>query len=780
MNIAEQRGAEMSAGLGPQRSFRSSLVQGARRLCVKWAWRAEAAHTGNTGRTLSVALISGLCGIVLGVQTGLQIPVESAQVLAGAVQYPADNPFYIYHVKAWTILHQVSGLLLGAGLSDRAASLLLGGLAGMVSCQALAMCALAIGRQWLVALLVPILCLGTKLFEDLAGVYDIALLSDRTWKYYGTLATALVVLAWALYGLGLRRTSAFLMGLAPACHPALGGWCLGIGVLCIAWSWRQERSFLRGTLLWMLLGLAISAGSFTYHLHQVRGLPTIAPELRDEFVTSFALHWDRHRQAVPLSETVVAFGLCVLVAGVLWLVFQSRRTAPSVTFLMRSLVISAALGLLLVLATHLGDRLPTLVMMAMPGRYINVVALAFPAVVLGLLARLRLHPAFHALTAVVVAYLTLWQFRSDLPVYVPELHHAFWMATAAICYGLALCAATDGKLGPLARCLCWGATGFLVFSATSVVANDRYVAAAYLLALALLHFPSAVRRMIDRDEARRLAAALIAVCGACAAVDVVGWQLTLGIALGLLAVWLVGNGPSPQPSPQREEGVRNRISPSLALASRRDAATWLAAAASLVLIAVSLGLGVQRGYDFGIDYRNDPLLSRVHQGTGMVLSGPGVRGLQLRARRPVLLEVSALNQVLYVPESGPAMNHILRRIYDEDVLRPRPAGWVIERGGLMRTSARDVWQARTAKEWRLLAKEFGFTQIVVRDDWHLQLPFVISSSQRKLYEVPSEDVPSEDAPLEGIANQGRMSSSEQQLPVTPAAHHRTRDHDELD
>ena len=36
-----------------------------------------------------------------------QVAVETAQVVAGLVTYPADNIFFIYHTKLWTVLHQI-------------------------------------------------------------------------------------------------------------------------------------------------------------------------------------------------------------------------------------------------------------------------------------------------------------------------------------------------------------------------------------------------------------------------------------------------------------------------------------------------------------------------------------------------------------------------------------------------------------------------------------------------------------------------------------------------
>ena len=57
---------------------------------------------------IGVLIVSGVLGFAVGAIKfpTWQVAVESAQVVAGIVQYPAGNPFYIYHVKLWTILTQ--------------------------------------------------------------------------------------------------------------------------------------------------------------------------------------------------------------------------------------------------------------------------------------------------------------------------------------------------------------------------------------------------------------------------------------------------------------------------------------------------------------------------------------------------------------------------------------------------------------------------------------------------------------------------------------------------
>jgi hypothetical protein len=111
--------------------------------------------------------------------------------------------------------------------------------------------------------------------------------------------------------------------------------------------------------------------------------------------------------------------------------------------------------------------------------------------------------------------------------------------------------------------------------------------------------------------------------------------------------------------------------------------------------------------------------------------------VQLRTRRPVLLNGEAMNQITYVPQSGPAMNEIVKGIYGDDILKPRPAWWQ-NWGGLMAHSGYELWQAREPAEWRRLSREFGFTQIVTGREWKLRLPVLARSETLILYGASEE------------------------------------------
>src|SRR6187455_1873083 len=68
---------------------------------------------------LWVLALSGAIGFRVGMVNfpEWQVAVETSQVVAGLVRYPAGNPFLLYHTKLWTLLHQLCAPLLVAGVT---------------------------------------------------------------------------------------------------------------------------------------------------------------------------------------------------------------------------------------------------------------------------------------------------------------------------------------------------------------------------------------------------------------------------------------------------------------------------------------------------------------------------------------------------------------------------------------------------------------------------------------------------------------------------------------
>src|SRR5262245_10888894 len=146
----------------------------------------EAKHLESQNRDATyVAALSGMIGLFLGMASGWQVAVESAQVLAGIVQYPADNPFAMYHWKTWTLLHQVPAVFLSIGVPERIVAMAIAGLTGIVSFQALALTAHVAGARRHLAAFFPLMFWGSRVYVDIGSVYPVRILSDAPWVLYG-------------------------------------------------------------------------------------------------------------------------------------------------------------------------------------------------------------------------------------------------------------------------------------------------------------------------------------------------------------------------------------------------------------------------------------------------------------------------------------------------------------------------------------------------------------------------------------------------------------------
>lgn len=682
-------------------------------------------HYSRSG-ILWVALISGLCGAYLGTRPTLQTAVESAQVLAGKVEYPADNPFYMYHIKTWTLLHQAPAVLLALGCSERAVCLLLGALIGMIAFQAVALCTLAVSRNCLLAIMAPMLFLASHIYMGLGNVYFVHLITRRPTQCYGTLGTAVVVLAWALYALGLRRQGAFLMGLAPAVHPTLGCWCLAFGVFGVFMNRRNESARWRTVLGWLSAGVLVAAVSFAVHLWHARHVPPISPELRVQFVEAFVEGWDTHRQPVYMWAVFCVMGSCTLALCALWLGPLAADLDEGLRFLLWTLGASAGAGLLLSASTHIQQHLPTFFVMAMPARYINVTCLAFPPLVVGLLGRRR-HDAL--LLTVLAGILVCMAIRAshfiEPILYFPRAWFLLLFATLMVL-------AAAWRLAPsptawLRRLGAVAAVALVLLSVWMYFIQWR-LGLIYLCGGLAELCPRFSSRWLGRPACRLAMHVIIALCGLASCLMTVRWGLSIALSVGLLAAW-VATMPRWWPA-----------AGSWSAPARWSLAGGMAALACVVLCASS-NHRIREGLYFMEEWHDNPLLHRVHQGRGALLTGSSIRTIQLKTGRPVVMDGAAMNQLPYVPESALSMNHILKHVYGDDILAPRPAWWKRERGGLMDDSGKELWQRRSVAEWQDLARDFGFTEVMSFSHWKLKLPEIARYRHLVLYAVPAAGAP---------------------------------------
>ena len=340
------------------------------------------------GAFVTLAL-SGLFGYYVGSRgfPEWQVPVETAQVVAGIVHYPAGNPFLIYHLKLWTILHQICAPLLLAGVSEIRLSLMLSGLTGMLSFQALAMTTYALSRSVWLSLAAAIVVFVSGAAEH--GVrYPIFLLG--TSHTYGSVGLSWIVLVAALIGCGCYRTGFFLLGLAPAIHPSLGIW---LGIIA-GFSFALDRAAIRADVVphwrWFAAGAAVTTLSLGLHLWLGRRVPSLDPSVAAHYLATFTSLWDEHRRPMGLASAGVALNFAAVLVGVIWRLGFRKHLPASSTFLLRFLVASGAVSFACIGISHVSpDRLPEFLVVLMPTRVVNVNAMMFAAVVFGIVGMYR-------------------------------------------------------------------------------------------------------------------------------------------------------------------------------------------------------------------------------------------------------------------------------------------------------------------------------------------------------------------------------------------------------
>jgi len=360
----------------------------------------ENSERGEAGRG-GVALVlvtSGVAGFIIGafVYPCAQVCVESAQILAGVVEYPPSNPHYICHVKLWTLLNQIPAIFLSLGVPEVWLRRAISGAVLALSFQALGLVVWVFSRGALFVL-GSLVFIAATAATDFGVIYPIRLVPPMV-HTYGMTGLSFVLLAIGLFGTGNRRAAGFLLGLSPAIHfsIALGGLAVAAPALC--WNRRETRESLSPILTWFFAGIVLSGLSLAYQVSLWGDLPDLPTAVKQEYLSAYFRWWDFHRQPVRLLPFISSGfgsrrGICIaflcLATAVMWLRTGSEDLSPGEALLLRMLILAGGVGLLLLPITHLQGRVPSIVNSLMPARFVNLAILAYPALLLGLLFRHR-------------------------------------------------------------------------------------------------------------------------------------------------------------------------------------------------------------------------------------------------------------------------------------------------------------------------------------------------------------------------------------------------------
>jgi hypothetical protein len=157
-------------------------------------------------------------------------------------------------------------------------------------------------------------------------------------------------------------------------------------------------------------------------------------------------------------------------------------------------------------------------------------------------------------------------------------------------------------------------------------------------------------------------------------------------------------------------------------------------ALALLAIAAILTFRLPPPYAFR-DRTNDPFMAAVAAETrGVVATGGSFHLVQLYTRRPVLLDGGALDTLPYAPDSGPAMERILREVYGLDFFNPPRE--VQQAAFIQHNFNRPIWEGYSRLKWQQIGFTFGVTQVLTRAEWRLDLPVAAEDRFFRLYQIP--------------------------------------------
>jgi hypothetical protein len=572
-----------------------------------------------------VLILSGVLGwhVGAGAFADWQVAVESAQVVARLVDYPPGNPFYVYHTKLWTILHQVLAVLLAAGLSERTLSVAVSGVLGVVSFQALSLIAYALSGDVLIAAGASAFIFFTRVAEANA-IYPIWLVG--TSHTYGIIALSFCALVVGFLGCGWYRTGLFLLGLAPAVHPSLGAWLILIAAIVFASDWRALSIDLRPALPACVAGFGVTLASLAFQLLFVNNVPDVDPSTTSKYLAAFVSFWDIHRQPVSLEAATVRVNAAALAISLFFLIRRPLELPDRVRLLMRFVAATAALSLALAFISWIPpDRMPPALLIAMPGRVLNLNMLIVAALLIGLFGA--------------------------------------WRGT-------------------------WSTSVLLLLLCLALVVGNRS---------GLWTFGGVRPEFVTMPAAMRPNATNV-------------------VLIGVLVALIVSTAGHRR---HRPVVARAAYVATVALMAWTAVLTW--------------NLERPRGFDMA-DRTSDVLFRMLSEGRGLLLTGGDLHLIQLRTRRPVLLDGGGLDALPYAIESAPEMERVLREVYGVDLLNPPEEARY--RGAVPPEFTKAVWQSYSRERWEEVASRFGVRQVLTPGDWDLKLPVAVRNRTLTVYDIP--------------------------------------------
>jgi hypothetical protein len=175
-----------------------------------------------------------------------------------------------------------------------------------------------------------------------------------------------------------------------------------------------------------------------------------------------------------------------------------------------------------------------------------------------------------------------------------------------------------------------------------------------------------------------------------------------------------------------KDGAHVRLAPKLAYA--------VCLALLGIVTAMTWRSSHSRSGEYFQDRTNDVFFGDAAAHRGVLLVAGDLYLVQLRTRRPLLIDAGAIDTVMYSLVTGAQMQRILRDVYGLDLFNPPPEA--IRAGRVPLQAHRKTWEGFSLEKWRTIRRDFGVTQVLAYSDWSLQLPVASHSRRLLLYDIP--------------------------------------------
>ena len=117
-----------------------------------------------------------------------------------------------------------------------------------------------------------------------------------------------------------------------------------------------------------------------------------------------------------------------------------------------------------------------------------------------------------------------------------------------------------------------------------------------------------------------------------------------------------------------------------------------------------------------------------------MLAGGDLGLIQMRTRRPLLLNGGALDGLPYALDGGPETERILRDVYEIDYFNPPKEAY--RTGVIPFRYNQMVWERFTPEKWYAIRYMYQVNQVLTSADWTLNLPVIAQDRGFRLYLIP--------------------------------------------